>query len=138
VEDKSRRIAGILFVVLPTVAFGGVSLLTLLISPESGYMENPLRQDLWRAGHAHAGVFLILSLIILRYLDEANLSDKLKSFVRIGVPIAAIIVPFAFFFSVLETDTTEPNALIYLAYAGFGLITITLIVLGFGLLRSRF
>jgi hypothetical protein len=36
-------------------------------------MENPLRQDLWRAGHAHAGVWLILALVGLRYVDEANL-----------------------------------------------------------------
>jgi hypothetical protein len=26
-------------------------------------MDNPLRQDLWRAGHAHAGVWLILALV---------------------------------------------------------------------------
>jgi hypothetical protein len=23
-----------------------------------GYSDNPLRRDLWRAGHAHAGVYL--------------------------------------------------------------------------------
>ncbi|MBA3899692.1 MAG: hypothetical protein H0X62_05690 [Bacteroidetes bacterium] len=137
-EDTSRRLAGVLFIVLPTVAFGGVSLLTLLISPESGYMENPLRQDLWRAGHAHAGVFLILSLLILRYVDDANLSKGLKRFIRIGTPVSAIIVPFSFFFSVLEADATEPNALIYLTYIGFGLLTITFLILGVGLLRSRF
>jgi hypothetical protein len=137
-ENSTRNLAGVLFIVLPTVAFGGISILTLLISPESGYMDNPLRQDLWRAGHAHAGVFLILSLIILFYVDDANLSDNLKKFVRIGTPIAAIIVPFAFFFSVIEPDATEPNALIYLTYIGFALITITLVVLGIGLLKSRF
>ncbi len=40
--------------------------------------DNPLRQDLWRAGHAHAGVWLILALVVLRYVDEANLSDGMK------------------------------------------------------------
>jgi hypothetical protein len=137
-ENSTRNLAGVLFIVLPTVAFGGISILTLLISPESGYMENPLRQDLWRAGHAHAGVFLILSLIILFYVDDANLSNNLKKFVRIGTPISAIIVPFAFFFSVIDPDATEPNALIYLTYIGFGLLTITLVVLGIGLLKSKF
>ena len=48
--------AGIVLVILPTVIFGGVSILSLLIGNDE-YMENPLRQDLWRAGHAHAGVF---------------------------------------------------------------------------------
>ena len=53
-----RCLAGVLLVVLPTVMFGGVSILSLLIGDPS-YMQNALRQDLWRAGHAHAGVWLI-------------------------------------------------------------------------------
>ena len=73
-SHQSRQLAGILLIVLPTVAFGGVSLLRMLIN-DPAYMENPLRQDLWRAGHAHAGVLLLLSLIALRYVDEANLSS---------------------------------------------------------------
>jgi hypothetical protein len=35
----------------------GVSLLSLLIS-DPAYAANPLRQNLWRAGHARAGVLL--------------------------------------------------------------------------------
>ena len=58
---ESRRLAGILLIVLPTVMFGGVSILSLLIGDPT-YMKNPLRQDLWRAGHAHPGVWLILAL----------------------------------------------------------------------------
>jgi hypothetical protein len=59
---ESRRLAGALLVVLPTVMIGGISILTLLIRNPM-YMANPLRQDLWRAGHAHAGVFLVLALV---------------------------------------------------------------------------
>jgi hypothetical protein len=62
--QESRRLAGILLIVPPTVMFGRVSILSLLIG-DPKYMENPLRQDLWRAGHAHAGVWLILSLVAL-------------------------------------------------------------------------
>lgn len=40
------------------------------------YIANPLRQDLWRAGHAHAGVLLVLSLVALRYVDEARLGER--------------------------------------------------------------
>ena len=56
---ESRLLAGILLIVLPSVMIGGVSILSLLIG-DPAYMENPLRQDLWRAGHAHPGVWLIL------------------------------------------------------------------------------
>src|SRR5215813_10716803 len=60
----SRLLAGILLIVLPTVMIGGVSILSLLIG-DPAYMQNALRQDLWRGGHAHAGVWLILALVSL-------------------------------------------------------------------------
>jgi hypothetical protein len=130
----SRLLAGILLIVLPTVMVGGVSILSLLIGDPT-YMENPLRQDLWRAGHAHAGVWLILALVALRYVDEANLSDVMKWLVRGSIPIAAILVPAAFFLSVLSPDATAPNALIYLAYLGAAVLTAGVLVLGIGLVR---
>jgi hypothetical protein len=98
-------------------------------------MENPLRQDLWRAGHAHAGVWLILALVALRYVDEANLSNVMKWLVRGSIPIAAILVPAAFFLSVLSPDATVPNALIYLAYVGAVVLAAGVLVLGIGLVR---
>jgi drug/metabolite transporter superfamily protein YnfA len=134
-SPESRRSAGILLVILPTVIFGGVSILSFLINPDSGYTNNPLRQDLWRAGHAHAGVFLVLSLIALRYVDEAALSSGVKHFVRWAIPAAAILLPVAFFLSVLSPTATEPNGLIYLAYVGAIVLAAGLITLGFGLIR---
>ncbi len=133
-HEQSRRLAGILLVVLPSVVFGGVSLLTLLIGDPT-YMRNPLRQDLWRAGHAHAGVLLILTLVALRYVDEARLSPAMKSLVRFSIPSAAILLPLAFFLSVLSPDATRPNVLISLAYVGAVVLTVGLVTLGVGLLR---
>jgi hypothetical protein len=98
-------------------------------------MENPLRQDLWRAGHAHAGVWLIMALVALRYVDEANLSNVMKWLVRGSIPLAAILVPAAFFLSVLSPDATAPNRLIYLAYVGAVLLAVGVLVLGIGLVR---
>jgi hypothetical protein len=45
--DDSRQLAGILLVLFPTVIYGGASLLGFLLAPMSGYMDNPLRQDLF-------------------------------------------------------------------------------------------
>ena len=132
---ESRRMAGLLLVILPSAMYGGVSILTLLIgSPE--YMANKLRQDLWRAGHAHAGVFLVLSLVALRYVDDAVLSNRAKSFVRSAIPSAAILLPIAFFCSVLTPDAKRPNPLIYLAYVGAVILAAGVVVLGVGLLRQ--
>jgi hypothetical protein len=131
---ESKRVAGAILIILPTVMIGGVSILTLLIgTPE--YMQNEIRQDLWRAGHAHAGVFLLLTLIALRYVDEASLSTRSRWFVRLSIPSAAILLPIAFFFSVLRADATEPNSIIYLAYVGAVLLAAGVIVLGIGLMR---
>lgn len=135
-SPTSRRLAGILLVVYPTVIFGGASLLSMLINTGSGYIENPIRQDLWRAGHAHAGVLLLLSLVVLRYVDEANLSDGWRQVARLAVPLAAILLPVAFFLSVLPADATEPNALIYLAFVGAGSLVVGLFTLGVGLIRA--
>jgi hypothetical protein len=104
--------AGVLLVVLPTVMFGGLSLLTFLAGNSPGYTDNPLRHDLWRAGHAHAGVYLVLSLVMLRYVDEALLSPFWKWLARIGAPIAAILIPAAFFLSVASPSARQPNGLL--------------------------
>jgi len=133
-SNESRRLAGILLIALPTVMFGGVSVLSLLIG-DPKYMENPLRQDLWRAGHAHAGVWLMLALVALRYVDEAELSNAMKWVVRGSFPIAAILVPAAFFLSVISPDARAPNGLIYLAYVGAVVLAVGALVLGIGLVR---
>ena len=102
----------------------------------SNYMDNPLRQNFFRAGHAHAGVLLVLSLVALRYVDEANLSEGWKRYVRASIPSAAIFLPAAFFFSVLSPHAKEPNGFIYLAYAGAVVLALGLFALGVGLLRN--
>jgi hypothetical protein len=123
-------------IIMPTVVIGGVSVLTLLVHDPS-YIDNPLRQDLWRAGHAHAGVLLILSLVVLRYVDEARLTERTRWLVRVGIPSAAVILPVAFFLSVLSPNATEPNALVYLAYVGAVVLITGLLTLGVGLIRAR-
>jgi hypothetical protein len=135
-SPQSRLVAGILLILLPTVEIGGASILSLLIS-NSSYTNNDLRQDLWRAGHAHAGVWLVLSLVALRYVDEATLSEGMKWLVRIAFPAAALLMPLAFFLSVLSPETTEPNAIIYLAYVAGVVLAVGLLVLGVGLIRRR-
>lgn len=134
--NESRLMAGILLITMPTVMFGGVSLLTMLIG-DPAYMANPLRKSLWAAGHAHAGVFLVFSLIALRYVDEARLTDRLRWFARIAIPMSAILIPAAFFLSVLSPDAARPNGLINLAYVGAILLAAGVLTLGIGLLRKQ-
>ena len=133
---ESRTFGGILLVVLPTVMYGGLALLYALTRNVPGYNDNPLRHDLWRAGHAHAGVYLVLSLVMLRYVDEAVLSPFWKWLARAGAPIAAILIPAAFFLSVASSTTTQPNGLMNLAYIGTLFFAAAVLSLGVGLIRA--
>ncbi|MCI0447522.1 hypothetical protein L0152_30460 [bacterium] len=133
---ESRMLAGILLVVLPTVMSGGLSILFFLMKNSPGFYDNPLRHDLWRAGHAHAGVYLILSLVMLRYVDEAKLSTFWRWIARTGAPIAAILIPAAFFLSVVSPEAKQPNGLMNLAYVGALFLASAVLSLGVGLIRA--
>jgi hypothetical protein len=133
---ETRKHAGILIVIIPTVIYSGVSIRGFLVH-DPAYMQNPLRQNLFRAGHAHAGVLLILSLVSYLYVDDATLSPLWKSIVKSCIPAAAIFLPAVFFFSVLNADATKPNGLINLAYVGVALLVTGLLTLGIGLIRKK-
>jgi hypothetical protein len=135
-SPQTRLVAGIVLIIVPTVEIGGASVLSLLIADPT-YAQNDLRQDLWRAGHAHAGVWLVLALAALRYVDEATLSEGMRWVVRVAFPAAAILMPLAFFLSVLSPKATEPNAMIYMAYVAGVVLAVGLLVLGVGLIRGR-
>lgn len=135
-SDESIRTAGILLVVFPTVVFGGVSILWHWITRRTAYYENPLRQRLWRAGHAHAGVLLVLALLALVLVDHADLGAVWRQVVRSAIPASAVLVPAGYFLSVLRPDAEEPNALVNLAYLGGASLAFGTIVLGVGLLRA--
>ena len=69
-------------------------------------------------------------------MDEARLSDALKRMVRGAIPSAALLLPAAFFLSVLRADASAPNGLIALAYLGALLLALGLFTLGVGLIRA--
>ncbi|HET6177309.1 MAG TPA: hypothetical protein VFE61_10270 [Candidatus Sulfotelmatobacter sp.] len=133
---EARLISGIILITVPTIQYGGYFLLTSLMNKSSGYMENPLRQNFFRAGHAHAGVIVILSLICQMLADAAVLPVPLLWFVRIGVPLSAILISAGFFFSVLPPTATQASGAVSLIYAGALILAVGVVTLGIGLLRS--
>jgi hypothetical protein len=54
-SSASQIMAGILLITVLAVEFGGLALLAMLTRRIPGYLDNPLRQNMFRAGHAHAG-----------------------------------------------------------------------------------
>ena len=132
----ARTMAGIILITVPTIQYGGYFLLTSLMDRTSHYMDNPLRQNLFRAGHAHAGVFVILSLVCQLLADAATLPFPLLWLARIGVPAAAILVPLGFFLSMPSPSATQPNGFVALIYVGAILLAAAVVTLGIGLLRA--
>ena len=133
---EARLMSGIILITVPTIQYGGYFLLTSLMNKSSGYMDNPLRQNFFRAGHAHAGVIVILSLVCQILADAAVLPTPLLWFVRIGVPLAAILISAGFFFSVLPPTATQASGAVSLIYAGAVILAVGVVTLGIGLLRT--
>jgi hypothetical protein len=133
---EARLMSGIILITVPTIQYGGYFLLTSLMNKESGYMENPLRQNFFRAGHAHAGVIVLLSLICQLLADGAALPSSLLWAVRIGVPLAAILISAGFFFSVLPPTATQASGAVSLIYIGAAVLALSVVALGIGLLRQ--
>jgi hypothetical protein len=133
---EARLMSGIILITVPTIQYGGYFLLTSLMNKSSGYMENPLRQNFFRAGHAHAGVIVILSLVCQILADAAVLPTPLLWFVRIGVPLSAILISAGFFFSVLPPTATQASGAVSLIYAGALIVAVGVVTLGIGLLGT--
>ena len=133
---EARIMSGIILITVPTIQYGGYFLLTSLMKKGSGYMENPLRQNFFRAGHAHAGVIVILSLVCQMLVDAAVLPTPLLWFVRIGVPLSAIFISAGFFFSALPPTATQASGAVALIYVGALILAVGVVTLGIGLLRT--
>jgi Ni,Fe-hydrogenase I cytochrome b subunit len=135
-SNTTKILSGILLVSIPTVEFGGAFLLRMLKTSGHGYVDNPLRQNLFRAGHAHAGVLLLLSLVVQLFADALALPTAISLTARLGAPCAAILMPLGFFLCVPSPETEKPNGVIVLVYIGAVLLAISVLVLGVCLLRA--
>lgn len=132
-SDATRTTAAILILALVTVETGGVYLVGLV---RGALPATPFQVSFARAGHAHAGVLLILSLVGLLYADAAGLDGALGAVARSGIPAAALLMPGGFFFSSMGREVTRPNRAIALVYIGAVSLAAGLVALGVGLLQA--
>jgi hypothetical protein len=75
-------------------------------------------------------------LVALVLVDHAGLGAGWRQAVRSTIPASVILVPAGFFLSVLKPDAELPNGLINLAYLGAVTVSIGMLTLGVGLLRT--
>jgi len=133
----SKLMCGIILLTVPTIQYGGYFLLTILSGKQDSLMLTDFQKAMFRAGHAHAGVLVILSLVCQLLADHASLSNTMNWFVRIGFPVAAILVSAGFFAAASGKNVNQPTSAIFILYTGVLLLAASLIVLGIGMLKAR-
>jgi hypothetical protein len=101
-------LAGIILITVPSIEFGGEFLLRMIRTSAPEYVNNPLRQNLFRAGHAHADVLVILSLVMQLLADALGSPTPMNLVARLGAPCAAILMPLGFFLSMSSPEAHKP------------------------------
>lgn len=132
-SDDSRVLAGILLLALVTVETGGLYLVKLVRGKAPA---TPFQMSFARAGHAHAGVLLILALVCQVLADSTDQTGLVDWLSRSGVAVSALLMPAGFFFSSMGAGRERPNRLIALVFIGAALLAVSLASLGIGLLTA--
>lgn len=131
--DSARITAGAVLLSATTVASGG----WFLTRVARGKVETTdFQKSFFRAGHAHAGILIILGLIYLILTEQTTLSGIWEWISRAGVLVSAILMPAGFFLSALGTGRTTPNKFIALLWVGVGFLLAGLTTCGLGLILT--
>ncbi len=132
---EAKIVAGIILLAVPTVQYGGLAILGMLTHGAAGMGGTEAGLDaeqlaLFRAGHAHAGVWLILSLALQLLLDAARLPSSSKWLARIAAPVGTLALSGGFFGLAFKGEFR------FLLYFGALAMFASLILTGVGLLRN--
>lgn len=127
---STAQTGGIVLLTVVAIAFGGTFLLRVVTA---GVPTNDLQKSFFRAGHAHAGVLVILGLVATLYVDLAGVNGPWRGLTGL-ILLAAILMPAGFFLSVIGRDPQRPNALVALLWLGALSLTVGVIAAGVGLL----
>lgn len=117
-----------------TVEFGGHALLKFITTDRDKLGE--LRERFFRAGHAHAGVLLVLTLAYFLYLPRARYSDGLE-WTFGAILLAGVLAQSGGFFVHLGIGRAGKRSLgTTLTRIGALAIAVALIALAAGLIRE--
>lgn len=136
-SEHTRKISGWILLTMPTIIYGGYFLLTILSGQQDHLNLTDFQKSMFRAGHAHAGVLVLLALIVQLFVDSMSFSEKWKWFVRITIPVSSILVSMGFFASATGEGLTAPNGLVFILYAGMIVLASGLVAAGIGLIMRK-
>ena|SRR5919108_5017627 len=130
--EPTRLLPIISVLSLVTVEYGGYALLGLL----TGEGLSQFKQTFFRAGHAHAGVLLVLSLVYFIYLGRTRFSRGTQWVAGILLLLGILAQSGGFFLHLALGRPGEGSAGTVLTPIGALLIAAALITLAFGLTRG--
>ncbi|MFI6578953.1 hypothetical protein ACIBFB_24465 [Nocardiopsis sp. NPDC050513] len=122
--------SGVILLTVVGIAYGGTFLLRVV---NGGVPANELQRSYFRAGHAHAGVLVMLGLVVRLLLNEPTVPDWSRLAGDL-VLLAAILMPLGLFLSVLGRDPSEPNRMRVFLWLGAGSLVLGLVGAAVGLI----
>jgi hypothetical protein len=123
----------IAWIAIPTVMYGGYALLGLLT--RGGLSE--FQQTYFRAGHAHAGVLLLMALLYHHYMEQTTLSPAIKVGAA-AVLLAGILAQSGgFFLHMAIGQPGEPSLGTTVTILGALLLAAAVLTLVYGLITTR-
>jgi hypothetical protein len=121
------------WIALPTVMVGGYSLLSLI---NRGNALTPFQVTWFRAGHAHAGVLLLMSLLYYTFMDRTALSPVVKHAACATLFVGILAQSGGFFIHMLAGQPNQASIGTTVTVTGAGLLICAIAVLVYGLITA--
>ncbi|MPZ26130.1 MAG: hypothetical protein GEV12_06685 [Micromonosporaceae bacterium] len=118
---------------LVTVEFGGWSLLGLLGRRDT---LSSFQEQFFRAGHAHAGVLLVLTLVSFVLMGRTEFTEPTQWLLGIGLLVGVLMQSGGFFLHMLRGREGGGSAGTLVTRVGAVVIAVVLVTLGIGLLAA--
>lgn len=128
--EPARFFAIVSWILLPTVMFGGTSLVRLTL----GGQLTPFREKAFRTGHGHAGVLLIMTLAYYHYLAQTTFSSGVQWVLCAALVVGVLAQAGGFFLHMGVGQEGKWSLGTTVTMVGGVVMAVTLLTLAYGLI----
>ena len=132
-SPTGRVFVAILLLSTLTIELGGQFLISILQRKQK-IARDSVQFSLFRAGHAHAGVLVILAIVVMPYVDVIDASNAIKMMTRLGFAAAPVVMSAGFFAAGGGAKDDKPGSAIVIVYLGGLVLAASLFLLAIKLL----
>jgi hypothetical protein len=133
---KTLRVWIILsWLALPAVMFGGAFLLQRSLNHAGG--PTPFQLSWIRAGHAHGGVLMLMSLLYYTFLDQTSLPGSVKRWASAAISVGVLSQFGGFFLHAIIGRPNQASIGTAVTASGAVLLAGAILVLVYGLITAR-